>query len=499
MSIRKIAQLRSVTEFRQRCDELGIDLPADDLVLSADEGTPMARNLPFGKSLCGNRWCIHPMEGWDANFDGSPSRYTLRRWKNFGRSGAKLIWGGEAAAVRIDGRANPRQTLAVPSNLAGLRTLREVLVEEHEAAGQSSSDLVVGLQLTHSGRFSVDAQGKRQPRLAYHHPLLDRRFDIDPHDVSLVWTDQQLQELKHDYVVAAQLAEEAGYQFVDVKACHGYLLHEFLSGRTRPGEYGGDFAGRTRLLREIIQDIRRTCPGLDIGVRLSIFDRPPYNALGQCMADDDDLPYQHAFGASEADPLQIDLHEPQRLMRELADLGVVAFNLSAGSPYYCPHIQRPAAFPPSDGYAPPEDPLVGVARQIHAARDCKLAHPDLVCVGTGYTYLQEYLPHLAQAVVRNGWIDSVGLGRLVLSYPELPLDTLRGQPWQRKRVCRTFSDCTTAPRNGLVSGCYPLDDYYKRLPEAHILNEAKQRTAARLGANPKQDAPQPNAPAQDID
>lgn len=154
---------------------------------------------------------------------------------------------------------------------------------------------------------------------------------------------------------------------------------------------------------------------------------------------------------------------------------MVAVNLSCGSPYYNPHIQRPAAFPPSDGYQPPEDPLVGVVRQLSVVRQCKEAFPDLPQVGTAYSYLQDYLPHVAQAVVREGWVDSVGLGRVVLSYPELPADCLESGQLQRKKICRTFSDCTTGPRNNLVSGCYPLDPYYKALPEAEVMKRLKSR------------------------
>jgi NADPH2 dehydrogenase len=99
-------------------------------------------------------------------------------------------------------------------------------------------------------------------------------------------------------------------------------------------------------------------------------------------------------------------------------------------------------------------------------------------IGTGYSYLQDFLPHVAQAVVRRGWIDAVGLGRMVLSYPELPADSLAIGRLQRKRVCRTFSDCTTAPRHGLVSGCYPLDPHYKALAEAETLKSVKQSLAA---------------------
>ena len=176
---------------------------------------------------------------------------------------------------------------------------------------------------------------------------------------------------------------------------------------------------------------------------------------------------------SAENPLEMDLDEPIRLIRLLHQEGVFSVNLSAGSPYYNPHIQRPAIFPPSDGYPPPEDPLVGVVRQIEAVRDCKKAVPEMLLVGTGYTYLQEYIPHVAQAVVREGWVDSVGLGRMVLSLPELPQVTLEEGQMPRKKICRTFSDCTSAPRNGIVSGCYPLDPYYKKLPEAKQLKEVK--------------------------
>ena len=471
----KIAQLKTVAAFRARLAELGLDLPVDDAPLSAAEGSPLAQPIDLGPLRCGNRWCIHPMEGWDANRDGSPSELTLRRWRNFGASGAKLIWGGEAAAVQPDGRANPNQTLATPSNKAGLAALLNECLAAHRQSFGTTDDLIVGLQLTHSGRFCRPNSKDLEPRIAYHHPLLDAKFGIDPHDQSVVWSDDDLERLIDAYVAAAGLARDVGFQFVDIKACHGYLLHEFLSARTRKGRFGGDLAGRTRLLLTIIRRVRETFPDLAVLVRLSIFDTLPYETsreIGQPMPHV--LPYQYGFGVAADSPLNYDLAESFELLRMLQAAGVPAVNISCGSPYYNPHIQRPAIFPPSDGYQPPEDPLVGVARQIHAARACKAAVPDLPLVGTGYTYLQEYVPHVAQAAVRGGWIDMVGLGRLVLSYPELPADTLAGRHTERKKVCRTFSDCTTAPRNNLPSGCYPLDPYYKQRPEAETLKQVKQ-------------------------
>jgi NADPH2 dehydrogenase len=231
----------------------------------------------------------------------------------------------------------------------------------------------------------------------------------------------------------------------------------------------------------VIDRIRRELPDLTVGVRMSVFDFVPYKTsreVGQPMDFSGALPYQCGFGTNPDNPLDYDLAEPIELMRTLAAHGVAILNLSCGSPYYNPHIQRPAIFPPSDGYQPPEDPLVGVFRQIDVVRKCKAALPDVPLVGTGYSYLQDYLPHVAQAVIEQGWVDSVGLGRMVLSYPELPHDVLTTGKLQRKLVCRTFSDCTTAPRHGLISGCYPLDEHYKRLPQREELGAIKQRLGA---------------------
>jgi len=151
-------------------------------------------------------------------------------------------------------------------------------------------------------------------------------------------------------------------------------------------------------------------------------------------------------------------------------------NVSLGSPYYTPHLIRPAQYPPSDGYQPPEDPLVGVARHVAVTAELKRAVPDLTIVGSGYTYLQEWVPHVAQHVIRTGMADFVGLGRMMLPYPEMPADILAGRGLARKRICRTFSDCTTAPRKGLVSGCYPLDAFYKQRPEAGTLARLKKES-----------------------
>jgi 2,4-dienoyl-CoA reductase-like NADH-dependent reductase (Old Yellow Enzyme family) len=477
-----LGSVKTAEAFKQHLSEHQLEIPFDDEVVSGP-GSPLAQPLSFKNVRIGNRFAIHPMEGWDGTPDGKPTDLTRRRWVHFGISGAKLIWGGEAVAVLHDGRANPNQLLINEKNLGELARLREILVEEHKQTSGSDDGLVVGLQLTHSGRYSQpNKKGRPEPRILYHHPLLDRRLRLDADYPQL--TDGEIREIIEAFHRAARMAAEIGFDFVDVKHCHGYLGHEFLSAHTREGHYGGSFENRTRFLREVAEGIRAQAPGLEIGVRLSGIDTIPFHpdaarstpeklGIGVPEAFDTLLPYRWGFGVDATDPLESDLTEPLRFLSLLRELDIKLVNITAGSPYYNPHVQRPALFPPSDGYQPPEDPLIGVARQLQATRALKQQFPDLVIVGTGYTYLQEFLPNVAQAAVREGWVDSVGLGRMVLSYPELPRDVLEGRVPDRKRVCRTFSDCTTAPRNGLPSGCYPLDRFYKSAETGAQLRQLK--------------------------
>src|SRR5690606_16000862 len=140
-----------------------------------------------------------------------------------------------AVAVQRDGRANPHQLVIDERTLPALAALREALLAAARAAGHPEP--VVGLQLTHSGRWSVPEPGTRRPRIAYRHPLLDRRVGIA--DDAALLSDDEVESLVADFGRAAALAARAGFAFVDVKHCHGYLLHEFLSARTRPGRFGG--------------------------------------------------------------------------------------------------------------------------------------------------------------------------------------------------------------------------------------------------------------------
>ncbi len=496
----RIPALKTVTDFRKHVASLGVELPCEDEILTGSASPltqPVDGVIVNGKRI-NNRWAIQPMEGWDGTTTGGATDEMRRRWQRFGGSGAKLIYGGEAMAVRPDGRANPNQLIIVEQNQRDLAELREILLRAHRERFGNADDVVIGFQLTHSGRFCKPNDKKHlEPRVAYRHPILDRKFNVTSD--AQVFSDAEIDRLIEDYVRAARIAWEVGADFVDLKHCHGYLLHEFLGAHTRPGKFGGRFENRTRVLRDLVSGIRASGNPIELGVRLSAFDSVPFKPdparsrpgrPGPGIPEDFShcLPYRYGFGVNQDHPVEYDLTETFRFAELCAQLGVKILNLSAGSPYYNPHLQRPAAYPPSDGYQPAYDPLIDVARQINVVKQVKehlvkIRNPkseirNPILVGSAYSYLQEYLPHVAQQVIHHGWTDMIGMGRMILSYPSILTHAVANGTLNTKSICRTFSDCTTAPRNGLISGCYPLDKYYTGKPEFQKLKEIKKATEA---------------------
>src|SRR3974390_3875170 len=146
----RIASLKSVAAFRQHVASLGLDLPCEDEI-AIGSTSPLAQPIPDvsvnGKRI-GNRYAVQPMEGWDGTTDGGITDDVVRRWQRFGESGAKLIWGGEAMAVRPDGRANPNQLIINEANKAGLEKLRQTLLAAHKKRFGNTEDLAIGFQLT---------------------------------------------------------------------------------------------------------------------------------------------------------------------------------------------------------------------------------------------------------------------------------------------------------------------------------------------------------------
>jgi NADPH2 dehydrogenase len=273
-AILRLASVKDPLRFQEHLRSLQVAIPCD-LELAPPADSPILLPLQRGGITIGNRIAINPMEGWDASPDGNPSELTYRRWQRFGASGAKLVWGGEAVAVSASARANPNQLVMAPHTRENISRLRAVLVAEHRKSMGSDDDLLIGIQLTHSGRYCrPHVHDHPEPRILYRHPILDRRLNL-PDDYPLL-TDAEIEAIIENFHAAARAAWELGFDFVDIKHCHGYLGHEFLGAHTRSGKYGGSFENRTRFLREIVQGIRASAPGLRIGVRLSAFDTVPF-------------------------------------------------------------------------------------------------------------------------------------------------------------------------------------------------------------------------------
>lgn len=448
----RIFKYKSIAELDAENARLGIDLRF------ADDFSPLFRPVQIGPLTAGNALCVQPMEGCDCDTDGTPGDLTLRRYRRFGAGGAKLIW-GEAAAVVEEGRANPRQLWIADHTLPAIAAMVEQCRAAHRSEFADDSDLVIGLQLTHSGRYS------------YHQPL------SVSHDAVSPLRDDDLMRLVDPYVAAAKRAYSAGFQFVDIKQCHGYLLNELLGARSRPGPYGGSLENRTRLTRDIVSAIRTAVPGLVVGTRLNAFDGVPFHAdsTGRGVPCDHPTPLVDGWGIDLAEPSQPDLREPLVFAATLRNLGVSIFNVSAGNPYAAPHYVRPFEYPPPDGYESPEHPLVGVDRLFKLAAAFQAAVTDTPVVGSGYSYLQEFLMHAATANVRDGRCAFAGVGRATLAQPDFVKQVMDHGRLDRKRVCRTFSYCTALMRSKhnilgqFSTGCPPFD----KEGYAAIWNEAQ--------------------------
>lgn len=445
------------------------DLVADALELGhkidvSDDFSPLFRPVTFGGLEAENRLAIQPMEGCDCTPDGHPDELTFRRYERFGSGGAGIIW-GEAAAITADGRMNARQ---LQINQTTAPTIEKMLARCLTARRESIGDenVVVGLQLTHSGRYAF-----QQPKPVTHDRWLDP-LTIDKSsgkcldDSTPLMSDDDLKRIEDCYVNAAKLAADIGFHFVDIKQCHRYLLSELLSARSRPGPYGGTLENRTRLIRNVVCRIREERPGLVIASRFNVFDGIPFRmeqSDGRGVPINPVGPFDCSFGTDRDDHAREDLTEPIQLATWMRDWGVSLFNVSCGNPYGNPHVVRPAEFPPVDGYQAPEHPLLGVLRHIRVSASIQAAVPEVPVVGSGYSWLQDYSMHVGAANVAKGAVSIVGLGRATLSHPDFARVLKETGRMNRKQICRTFSYCTNLmrakdnPLGQYATGCPPFD------------------------------------------
>ncbi|MGA2327491.1 MAG: FAD-dependent oxidoreductase [Bryobacteraceae bacterium] len=416
----------SLDELRARIGGLGVDLEVSEDI------SPLLEPLEIGGFGLANRLVALPMEGCDGFPDGSPDELTFRRYRRFAAGGAGLLW-FEATAVVEEGRANPRQLWIREDTVDGFARL----VEASLKAAPHRPYLV--LQLTHSGRYSKPGRAP-QPIIAHHSPFLDPLHNLPP-DYPVV-SDDELERLEDRYVEAARLAQRAGFDAVDVKACHGYLVSELHASHTREGRYGGSFENRARFFCNVVAKIRALVPGITVTSRMNAYDA---------------MEYPYGFGVDREDPAKPDLSEPMELVRCLKQAGAPLVNVSIGNPYFNPHVNRPFDLPVAGAPAPAESPLYGVARFVAIVRSIQKEFPGMAVIGGGYSWLRHFFPNVAAAAVRNEWVSLVGCGRMTFAYPDFPRALAERGRLDPERVCVACSACTQIMRDGGRSGCVPRD------------------------------------------
>ncbi|MFB3827201.1 MAG: FAD-dependent oxidoreductase [Bryobacteraceae bacterium] len=424
----------SLDQLRARIAELGVNLSVSEDI------APLLEPVEAGSLHMSNRLCVLPMEGCDGTPDGAPDELTFRRYRRFAAGGSGLLW-VEATAVVHEGRANPRQLWIHEGTVGGFARLVE---ETHKTARErfgAAHRPVLVLQLTHSGRYSKPGRAPA-PIIAHRSKYLDPIHKLGP-DYPLI-SDDELERLEDIYVQAALCAQRAGFDAVDVKACHRYLVSELHASFTRENSrYGGpDFANRSRLFRNVVAKIRQAAPALVVTSRMNVYDA---------------MAYPYGFGVSPGDVNTPALEEPIELVRFLRAQGAPLVNITIGNPYYNPHVNRPFDLPTAGAPLPEEDPLKGVDRFVQIVRRIQSEVPDMAVVGGGYSWLRHYFPNVAAANVKQGWVSIVGAGRMAFAYPDFARDLAGRGCLDPERVCVACSACTQIMRDGGRSGCVPRD------------------------------------------
>lgn len=418
-------------------DEIREDVASMGLKLKfSDNFDLFKRSNNVNGFLIPNSLAVHPMEGCDGKPDGSPDELTIRRYERFAKGGAGLIW-FEAVAVVPEGRANPRQLWINENNLDSFKKLYEKIINDaHSVYGNEFNPICI-MQLTHSGRYSRP-KGSPAPVLACHNPYLDKAQKLD--DDLPVITDEELEKLEEEYVKAAVLAKKAGFNGIDVKSCHRYLNSELLSSFTRKGKYGETFEGRTRFLLNIINKIKwATGSNFIVTTRMNIYDA---------------IPYPYGWGVNKDDSTKYDLSEPIKLIKLLHTKGVNIINLTMGNPYYNPHVNRPYDKGP---YIPEESQLEGIDRMISGIGEVQKAVPDMIVIGTGYSWLRQFSSNLAAGCLENGLAKMIGYGREAFAYPDFAKELVENKTLKKEKCCIACGKCSEIMKAVGKAGCVIRD------------------------------------------
>ena len=438
---------KNLEAIRKKIRELNISLPLSDNI------DVLKQPLEFKKILIPNRLSIQPMEGFDAKSNGAPSELTLRRYKRYAKGGAGLIW-FEATAINMESRSNAHQLMISQENYKDFEKLvtivRDLSNESLKELGFSRNCQLI-LQLNHSGRYST-VSGKRYPIRPYHNQDLDNALNVKENEGTII-TDEELKVLENIWIEKAILAEKAGFDGVDIKACHGYLISELLNSNQRvDSKYGGpDLKKRTLFLKNILKGIKKEINNLILTTRLGVYDG---------------ISYPYGFGVKREQtssfPPKMDLTEPIQLVKELSELGIYLFNITAGNPHYNPFITRPYDIPIKDGSTPPEHPLISTDRIVNLASLIKGGVTNkIITISSGLSYLREFAGFLAAGLIEQHKTDICGFGRMAFANPKFPIQLFKKGMINKKDSCITCSKCSQFMKEGKNIGCAIRDPLYK--------------------------------------
>ena len=419
---------KTLEEVKERAEELKVYLPFSS---STDI---LKTPLKVGNVTFHNRMGIAPMEGADSLEDGSPSDYTIRRYVNEAIGGSALIW-FEAISIVPEGRSSKTQLLLTEENVESYKRMNEKIKEAGRKANGFEPYLI--MQANHSGRYS-NPDNRPAPMIAYRHPQLEQYRAADD---SCIVTDDYLKSLEESFGKAALLAKKAGFDAVDIKSCHGYLLAELLSAYDRPGQYGGNYENRTRLLKNGIKAAKVwEDENFQVTCRLGIYDG---------------YEYPWGFGVSEGSGLKPDLKEPIRLVKELyGNCGIQMMNLTMGNPYATTHVTRPFDM---GKYEPEEHPFTGIGRMIAGIGEVKKAVPEMVIFGSAPTYLRQFADLYTAGAVEEGFCDGMLFGRMAFADPDYANEIIKNGRIDPKRVCMTCGKCGDLIRAHKPTGCVIRD------------------------------------------
>jgi len=416
-------------DLKKDINAMGLDLPLSENLDILRQPIEI-----YGKKVK-NRLSIQPMEGFDGKFDGTPSELTIRRYRRYSAGGAGLIW-MESISTTNTAKTCPRMSGIRRSNLD---VFKHIILEIKECAADGIPPFIVG-QLTHCGR---GANMDKAPWTGLNYPsMIACTNPYLPRENTRILTDDEIWGIIDDYVECAALMKEAGFDCVDVRACHGYLLNEMLSAYTRENSiFGGSFENRTRMMLTIIDRINNEVR-IPLATRLSVTDI---------------VPYPYGWGMKEDGSLEEDFTEPLKLGRILLDKGVRLMNLSLGR-NHVGHIQSPSDHP---RLYPRDHQLVSVEYFQKMAATFKKNFPEAVVITGCFAWLKQFYPFVAAGGIENGKFDIAGVARTALANPNFARDLFRDGKVDPNKVCIGCGSCGSlighSASEGAPTGCVTRD------------------------------------------